>query len=307
MNYDRKSDTFLLSDDSTARVAGHPLSICLVLGYRCDLDCHYCLNPEGDRTDFPAVNESLLKLLSKWAPMRVVLTGGEPTLYPTLMSWTGEALKRMGHSIIVSTHGLHFQHLVSADWVDRINVSIPGLSKKTYQAMRGIDGFDRAVEGIRTMAKAGKEITINFTVAPHNLSEVPLAVNFAEDLGATVLGYEIIFKIGRARKFSASLTRQEFAHTFEKVPESRNVKVLFPSVGRIFELVKAGLIVVELNGHIYSFSTEPGYLITAAEHVLLHQETALSSHLKANRHLHMLSAEDGKREFWNWCRQGSRA
>lgn len=301
MNYDFKYDAISLTRDQSL---SHPVSICLVLGYRCDLNCSYCLNPDVELKDFSHIDTSLLNLLSKWAPIRIVLTGGEPTLYPELLSQVGSTLKKMGHFISVSTHGLHYELLLRMDWVDRVMVSLPGLSPKTYQLMHGINGFDTAVKGIRSMVNAGKKVTINFTVSSYNISEVPSAVGLAGDLGATVLGYEVIFRIGHARKCKIGVSRNHLAHAFEKVPESKNLKILFPSVGKIFDLVEMGLIVAELNGHIYSLSTEPEYLITTADDILFDRNTALfQKNIEANRCLHSLTPEESKKEFWNLCEQ----
>jgi len=300
MDYDLKYDAISLTRNQSLP---HPISICLVLGYRCDLNCPYCLNPDVERKDFSHIDTSLLNLFSKWAPIRIVLTGGEPTLYPKLLSQIGSTLLKMGQIIIISTHGLHYEQLLHMDWIDRVIVSLPGLSPRTYQLMRGINGFNAAVKGIRSMVNAGKKVTVNFMVSLYNISEVPSAVTFAEELGATILQYEVIFRIGHARKCKIGVSRNQLAHAFEKVPESKILNILFPSVGKIFELVEIGLIVTELNGRIYRLSTEPECLITTADDILFNRNTALfPKNIEANRCLHSLAPEESKKEFWNWCK-----
>lgn len=302
MIYQAKKDIFVFEDE---HFNSRPVSICLTLGYYCNLNCDYCLNPKVKRTDKNLqTSDSLFELIKIWSPLRVVLTGGEPSLYPKKLDDIGTALKGLGNTVIVATNGHDVSKLGEMDWIDRVAISLPGMSKRTYKIMRNFDGFDRTVKGIEYFVKKGKDVSINFTVSSHNISEAGNVVGFARNIGASVLAYEVIYKIGHGRDYEDFLSKVDFRKAFTGVTSSANLKVLFPAVGKSLQLVKNGLIAIELNGNIYRLATEPEYMVANAEAILSGKDIPMYRKLTiANKHLFSMSEKDIQHEFWKWCEE----
>ena len=83
----------------------------------CNLRCSFCdtpmtsWNPQGDETS----QEEILERISSWECEHVVITGGEPLLWPEMVSFSA-TLKEKGHIITFETAGTVTQN-VQADLI----------------------------------------------------------------------------------------------------------------------------------------------------------------------------------------------
>ena len=118
---------------------------------------------------------SLAQQMKDAGTLFILLTGGEPLLFPELKK-IYNALKDMGMIITINTNGT----LIDEEWVDffaqnkprRINVTLYGASNKTYENlchMKG--GFDRVVRGIRLLKKHDVDIKINGSLVKKNYDD----------------------------------------------------------------------------------------------------------------------------------------
>lgn len=279
-----------------------PTSICIVVTRNCQLHCPYCLNPLVGIVPIP-FSMNILELINSWNPMRIVLTGGEPTLDLDLLDTIGSSLAKRGHHIVVSTNGLLNEELIRFNWLARVSVSIPAVTRKTYEIVRGSDSFPQVLRGLKILNNAGVPITIAYTVTEYNLLEIPSSIDFALTHGASVLAFEMVYNVGRGAKCLGQPTKQNICNAFKKVSNKDDIKVLMPAVGEMMNLIKKGLIVIEADGLIYNFVGDNSNLITSTKRILSKNfNKRWMKTVEANHKLFLIKPENSRRIFNDWCR-----
>src|SRR5215207_7931230 len=104
----------------------------------------------------------------------VVLSGGEAMQHP---HWPQIArrFREEGARVLLLTNGLlvrkQLEDVIAC--VDELVVSLDGGTRETYQAIRGVDGFDLVLEGIRAARAGGIRVTTRTTVQGANYREIP--------------------------------------------------------------------------------------------------------------------------------------
>jgi len=120
----------------------------------------------------------------------VLLSGGEPLLNPEWPAIT-EALRANGQQVWLLTSGLsllkHTRRV--AELFDNVTVSLDGTNPQTYQAIRGLDAFDKVCEGIQAIARAGVPPTVRVTLQRANYRQLPQFVGLARQLGAAAVSF----------------------------------------------------------------------------------------------------------------------
>ncbi len=131
----------------------------------CNLRCVHCraTATELSSPDDLSYEESvqIIEQLAEYAPLILVLSGGEPLFRGDLFRLARRATKR-GIRVALGTNGT----LITADvarkikeaGVRRVAISIDGADAATHNAFRGIPGaFDRAIEGFQHLKRLGME------------------------------------------------------------------------------------------------------------------------------------------------------
>jgi len=142
----------------------------------CNLRCTYCHNPEllepqmGRRADW----ESIFTFLHQRRGLLdgVVLSGGEPTLYPHLGD-AAEEIQRMGFEIALHTNGCFPHHLETM--LDRRLLSYVAMDVKApfdeYQVVTRKGEGLQAAESARLITESGIDHEFRTTVHPHLLDD----------------------------------------------------------------------------------------------------------------------------------------
>ncbi len=79
----------------------------------CDVGCHWCdTKPSWDAKNFPPVDaDEIIERAARFPAMTVVVTGGEPSMYP--LAYFTRRLKEKGIKTMVETSGAH---ILTGDW-----------------------------------------------------------------------------------------------------------------------------------------------------------------------------------------------
>ena len=114
----------------------------------------------------------------------LLLTGGEPFLYPGFRELYRE-LHKMGFLISINTNGTLIDDEVIA-WLKeaaphRVNITLYGTSRETYERIcENGNGYDRAVDAILKLKKAGIQVVINASMIPENQQDLEKIIAFGE-------------------------------------------------------------------------------------------------------------------------------
>ena len=117
-----------------------PKYVDLEFSARCNLRCGFCFGPTDDRTvaDLPLdFWRSVVVELSQRECEGIVVSGGEPTIYPHLAELL-QLAKSCGLKTVVSTHGRHGEKVLAiASFCDWIALPVDAFSKTAIVELRG--------------------------------------------------------------------------------------------------------------------------------------------------------------------------
>jgi Fe-coproporphyrin III synthase len=160
--------------------------VTLYLSERCNsrcITCDYWRHGVADMS-FDSVRR-LLPDLARLRTQVALISGGEPLLNP---EWPqiAELLRRQGLKLWLLTSGLSLAKHArrAATLFEAITVSLDGTEPATYQAIRGLDAFDKVCEGIRTVAQTNTPVSVRVTLQRANYRQLPQFVRLAKELGA---------------------------------------------------------------------------------------------------------------------------
>jgi SynChlorMet cassette radical SAM/SPASM protein ScmF len=211
----------------------------------CNLACRHCwISPQflanGKGQGRYLKFEHAQRAIEQALPLglrSIKLTGGEPTLHPQFRDLVD---LNYGHGLntVVETNGLLVDDSLAEFLAQRnvtfISVSLDGAEAATHEYIRLVDGsFDRTVEGIKALARAGFHPQMICTLHQGNRAEVEGVIRLAEDLGCGSVKFNVVQRMGRGARFADThgLSIQEVLDIFyyaeaELVPRA-NLSILF--------------------------------------------------------------------------------
>ena len=174
-----------------------PLNASLELLPLCNMNCDMCY-VRLSREEME--QQGRLRRADEWLALAdqmkeagtlfVLLTGGEPLLYPGFREvYLG--LRGMGMILTVNTNGT----LLDEEWADffaqhpprRINITLYGSDEKAYEKLCHYPGgFDKATQAIRLLRERNVDVKINGSLVRANEGDIKNIVDIAEKLGAAV-------------------------------------------------------------------------------------------------------------------------
>ena len=170
---------------------------------RCNSRCVTCDYWRHGRND--ATLESVLRVLPDLRRLNTrvaLLSGGEPLLNP---QWQAIAatLRNAGIKVWLLTSGLSLsKHAgAAATSFDSITVSLDGTRAATYQAIRGLDAFDKVCEGVRATVVRGAALSLRVTLQRANYRELPAFVLLARELGVRQVSF-LAVDVGNPHAFA---------------------------------------------------------------------------------------------------------
>jgi MoaA/NifB/PqqE/SkfB family radical SAM enzyme len=172
---------------------------------RCNSRCVTCDYWRHGRRD--ASLESVLRVLpdlERLGTRVALLSGGEPLLNSQWQAIAG-ALRSAHIQPWLLTSGLSLaKHAVAAaSLMDSITVSMDGTNAATYQAIRGLDAFDKVCEGVRAVVARGAYVGLRVTLQLANYRELPEFVTLARALGVSQVSF-LAVDVANAHAFARS-------------------------------------------------------------------------------------------------------
>ena len=163
----------------------------------CNLNCAMCYvrmsREEMEQVGRLCTIEEWTKVaedMMKAGTLFVLLTGGEPLLYPHFRELY-QKLRGLGMIVTINTNGT----LIDEEWADffaenkprRINITLYGASNETYERLCHYPGgFDKAVNGIRLLRERNIDVKVNGSLAKANVDDRMKIIEIGESLDAPV-------------------------------------------------------------------------------------------------------------------------
>lgn len=172
-----------------------PLCGCFELSPVCNFMCKMCYvrkTPEQIKKEGKKIRNwkewlELAKKCKKEGTLYLLLTGGEPFLYPNFRELYAE-LHKMGFIISINSNGTLIDE-EKVEWLktmapSRINITLYGASKETYRQICGNeDGFTKATKAIEMLKAAGIPVVINASMIPENERDLEEIIKYGKTRG----------------------------------------------------------------------------------------------------------------------------
>ena len=174
-----------------------PLNGTFELTPLCNMNCRMCYvrlskQDQEKMGRLRSVDEwlALAEKCKKAGMLYLLLTGGEPFLYPGFQQLV-EQLHKMGFIISINSNGTMIDENVIA-WLKhcppvRINITLYGASDETYARLcRNPVGFTQVTKAIRLLRETGITMRINCSVTPYNCADLEPMINFCKTNGLLI-------------------------------------------------------------------------------------------------------------------------
>jgi MoaA/NifB/PqqE/SkfB family radical SAM enzyme len=260
-----------------SRHLGAPLYVAWQITNECNLACLHCIEESGpgkkfrDELDEAQLFDVLGQMMALEIPY-LSFSGGEPMTHPLFFAMVEYVCAR-GAQLKIETNG-HFLTPESCArlrdlGVKAVQVSLDGASRATFNRIRVLGEFDRALEGIRHLREAGVPIEINFSPTHFNVHEIGAAVDLAYELGAYSFYTGRTMYTGNAVKAWRHLevSEEQYATFFDvlrakAVEYKGRMRVYFHEAGLLEELryrlhEPAALLIVLPNGLVKLINALP--------------------------------------------------
>lgn len=174
-----------------------PINGSLELLPLCNMNCDMCyvrlsrseMERQG-RLRSAAEWISLARQMQKAGTLFLLLTGGEPLLFPDFKALYLE-LRKMGMILTINTNGTLMDEALADFFAEnpprRINITLYGTSKETYRELCHYeDGLEKALRGIRLLRERNIDVKINGSLVRNNSADVESLVSLAHSLDAPI-------------------------------------------------------------------------------------------------------------------------
>ena len=163
----------------------------------CNMDCRMCYvrktrrEVESEGGEIPRGKWlSLAEECRKAGTLFLLLTGGEPFLYPGFRELYQE-LSKMGFMVSMNTNGTMITE-DTVSWLSemppaRMNITLYGASNATYSRLcRNPNGYTQTVRAVRMLKEAGISVKLNASMTPYNIDDLDGIYKTAEELDVYV-------------------------------------------------------------------------------------------------------------------------
>ena len=186
--------------------------------YNCNFRCRHCYNSSGEHcfgnkelTDEEMIE--LMKDIAGYSPDSVCICGGETLLRKELLYEIGNVLKDSGCQYNLVTNGYLMTDEIAKNLKNSgytlVQVSIDGL-KDNYEWLRRIKGgYEKAIEAIKCLKKAGLLVAVSCVPFSKNLQDIPFIIELCEQLGVNSLRMQPLMQLGRAEEMESSMVIQD--------------------------------------------------------------------------------------------------
>lgn len=197
----------------------------------CDLNCTGCWAREsGKKADVlePELFERILKEANELGIYLIVVSGGEPFLYPHLIE---TAKKHPDMTFMVYTNGTRIDDRTADQLLEAKNIapcfSLEGGKERT-DARRGEGIFDKVTAAMDRLRERGVMFGVSLTITKENIYEITSDefMDFLIDKGG-LFGWTFHYiPVGSGANHELMITAEQRAYLKERVPEIRNTKAI---------------------------------------------------------------------------------
>ena len=154
-----------------------PLSVFIELTHRCNLKCYYCYQKGFKPTrELPLQNwKRIINELAEMGGLYITLSGGEPLLRDDFISIVSTA-RKSNFAVSIITNGMLIDENITRELKDLgvmdVGVSLHAANEGLHDKLAlGTGSYQRALNAIKLLVKAGIKVLIKHSVSNANFGE----------------------------------------------------------------------------------------------------------------------------------------
>lgn len=162
----------------------------------CNLNCSHCFYTASNKFNFldSLPKEEIFVLIRRMVKNRInklVLTGGEPTLYPDFIEVSKYATLKV-KKVSVCTNGVILNNNLE-DEIIKLNfstytISIDSHIESVHDKFRGGKGaFKKTIAFIKKLNLNNKNVSIHITIHPDNINHIEETINFCKNFSKEIV------------------------------------------------------------------------------------------------------------------------
>ena len=164
---------------------------------RCNLSCRHCYLGEAQKKDLPCpVLRTLLEDFEEFGGRRLLLSGGEPLLYPDFWELNELLADRAYRTVLLSNGSLLNRETVPRLLVQEVQLSLDGLAGG-HDRLRGAGSFRQALKALDLLQEDGFDVAVATMVHSGNLEEIDELRRFLVDRGVKEWSVDLPSPAGR--------------------------------------------------------------------------------------------------------------
>lgn len=173
---------------------------------RCNLTCHHCLFSSSPVEKETLSLETILPLIEEAYALGTrlfVLSGGEPLVYPKIVSLLEYLFALSDTEVVILTNGILLEKLFTCkDFPKKrlhFQISLDGLPYQ-HDALRGQGNFDKLENNLKWLVSEGYTFSLSLCLHPINIGSLDELLDEVKRLGASHLHFLWYFSRGRGKK-----------------------------------------------------------------------------------------------------------
>jgi radical SAM protein with 4Fe4S-binding SPASM domain len=218
----------------------------------------------------------IIDQLAAYAPMILVLSGGEPLWRRDVFDLARRARSR-NIRVALATNGTLVDEAMAMRikdaGIERVSISLDGADRATHDTFRGHEGaFDAAIHGLKCLKELGVSTQINSTVSHHNSHQLPEILKLAISLGVDAFHLFLLVPVGCGLTIADDQTvhgdeAEEILNWFYDRSLDSGIELKATCAPHYYRVVRqrraearrAGLSVPELPGHGHKHAAAGGH------------------------------------------------
>ena len=174
----------------------------ITLTKSCNLRCSFCYAKKtnyipNDFIEYEKVQQ-IIDFCVEAKTKYIVLTGGEPTLYPYIEDVI-RYIKSRNHKITatMATNGVYLSDFdyckkIIDCGLDYIDISLKGWDSTSFQSVAGCDCFSQQLDAIKNLSKSNIDFTCSMVITPENVNSYCEAIKKASESGAKKFSFTFV-------------------------------------------------------------------------------------------------------------------
>ncbi len=174
----------------------------LTLTRNCNLRCKFCSAQKGGYHSYEFIKfddlKKIIKLCNDIEVKYIVLSGGEPLLYPHLIELLNY-IKSMPHKMIptIATNGILLENYntckeIIDGGVKYVDVSLKGKDSKEWLNVTKLDGSAQQLKAIANLSDLNVEFTCSMVITSNNVDTFCEALENARNMGARNFSFTFV-------------------------------------------------------------------------------------------------------------------